>query len=258
MEPYSDMTIKIPTRLQELIRQRQLDINLIISDALKAAVQDAPVLEKYLEVPYSSEVRDQIQTTDIPSGAYMRIPELSLEEYERIANGENWEYLDGILIHHSPESNYHNAIVLFLARRAGAVLDPHQYIMRASRIALSIGDEKPEPDFMVFDRDSFYTKKRRDQTDSEIVESPPLLIVELVSESTADIDVAKVDKYRSKGVKEYWQIFIHEIPIIATVWELKLGTYESSQYTEGEIRSRVIPDFAVQFNELENPDFVTQ
>jgi hypothetical protein len=48
------------------------------------------------------------------------------------------------------------------------------------------------------------------------------------------------------------------IPSTATVWDLKQGAHESSQYTESEIRSRVIPDFAVQFNELKNPDFVTQ
>ena len=185
----------------------------------------------------------------------MQIPELPLEEYERIVNEESWEYLEEYLIHRSPESNYHNAVLLFLTRRAGSVLDPHQFIVRTSRIALAIGNDKPEPDFMIFDRDLFYTKLRKDETASEIVDSAPLMIIELVSESSQDIDLAKGEKYRSKGVKEYWQIFLNQSSLSVMVWELKQGQYESSKYQEGEIRSRTIPNFAILFTELENPDF---
>jgi Uma2 family endonuclease len=205
-----------------------------------------------MEHPNSTELK--IQCSDIPSGSFGYHPHLTLEEYEAIVDENSWEYLDGFLIHHSPESNTHNAILNFLNYRAMDTLNAAHYIIRTSRIALSIGDEKPEPDVMIFDKDDFRKKKRLDGSESEIIESAPLLVIEIVSKISSEIDKLKEEKYLSKGIREYWQIFSAKSPLEVTVCYQKEGKYESRLYQKGEIRSRVIPDFAITIDEIQYPD----
>ena len=107
---------------------------------------------------------------------------------------------------------------------------------------------------MIFDRDSFQCRLRADMTQSEIVEAAPLIVIEVVSGISIEIDDEKTKKYLHKGVKEYWQVFTQEFPLTVTVNELKQGKYEARKYSTGEIRSKVIPSFSVQFEELAEPD----
>jgi len=212
-------------------------------------------LEAYSEVSLpENQPLDQIKSSDIPRGHFVRIPNLSLAQYEKIVDENSWEYLDGILFHHFPEFNLHNSILNLINYRAMSMLVPNLYIIRTSRIALSINQDKPEPDFMVFDRDDFRKKKRADGSESEIIESAPLLLIEIVSESTREIDELKEEKYLTKGVKEFWRIYYFQKPMSILVCSLKRGKYERTEYNAGEIRSRIIPDFAIHFDELKNPD----
>lgn len=254
MEPYSDITVKIPVTLYERLKRKQINVDQVISDALRNAIKEPSLLETYNQIPLPAEGTTRVTTSDIPTGSFMNIPNLSFEDYERIVNEENWEYLDGMLIHHSPESNFHNALIVFLTVRARSILDPHQFLVRINRIGLSIGDDRPEPDFMVFERTTFRCKTRKDNSSSEIVESPPILVIEVVSGSSIEIDAIKKEKFLAKGVKELWQVLIHETPLKVLVHELKDGRYECRTYSTGEIRSQVLPEFAVVFDELENPD----
>jgi Uma2 family endonuclease len=166
----------------------------------------------------------------------------------------SWEYLDSILIHRSPESNQHNVILNLFTQRIKNNLDPHQFIIRTSRVALSIGNDKPEPDLMIFERDTFRKKKRKDQSESEIIDATPLLIIEIVSKSSDDLDHVKVKKYCSIGVKEIWRIFLNKTPIQIIISILKEGDYKEITYTQGEVRSQTLPTFAIRFEELKDPD----
>jgi len=81
-----------------------------------------------------------------------------------------------------------------------------------------------------------------------------LFVIEIVSKSTSEIDELKKEKYLTKGIKEFWRIYMYKKPMKVSVCSLKKGKYEIIEYTTGEIRSRVLPDFAINFNDLSNPD----
>jgi Uma2 family endonuclease len=82
-----------------------------------------------------------------------------------------------------------------------------------------------EPDIVIFDQNEFRRKKRRDGTDSEIIESAPLLVIEIVSASSEGEDELKTEMYLTIGVKEYWRIFIAAEPITVSVCVLRKGKY---------------------------------
>jgi Uma2 family endonuclease len=248
-----ELRVKIPKRLKERLESGHIDIDRVVQYALVKSVNESEMKNNLVEVKQRLD-RTTVETIDIPPGHFMTIHDLSLEEYERVVDESSWEYIDGILIHHSPESNMHNAILNFLIYRAKVSLDPRKFIVRASRVAISIGEDKPEPDLMVFDRDDFRKTRRKDGTESEIVASTPLLVIEVVSPSSMSADDGKQEKYLFKGVREYWQIMIHTNPTIVKVHDLKMGAYEVKDYEKGEIRSRHLPDFSINIEELTDPD----
>ena len=251
----TNLKIKIPLELKKKLQKHDLNVDSIISEVLEVIISRYLSLESYSEVFLPEKNNpNSIESADIPIDHFMRIPNLSLEQYERIVNENSWEYLDGILFHHSPESNLLNSILNLVNYRAMSILDPNLFIIRTSRVAISINQDKPEPDFMIFDRDDFRRKKRADGSESEIIESAPLLVIEIVSKSTFEIDELKEEKYLTKGIKEFWRIYLFNNPINVSVCSLKRGKYEKIEYTTGEIRSRVLPDFAINFDELMNPD----
>jgi Uma2 family endonuclease len=249
----AELRVKIPKHLKERLESGHIDIERVIQNALVKSVNESEMKNNLVEVKPRPE-SIPVETSDIPPGHFMAIQGLSVEEFERVVDESSWEYIDGILIHHSPESNVHNAILNFLIHRVKVNLDPHKYIVRASRVAISIGDDKPEPDLMVFDRDDFRKARRKDGTESEIVASTPLLVIEVVSPSSKSTDDGKQEKYLSKGIREFWQILIHAGPIIVKVHDLKMGAYDVKDYEKGEIRSRHLPDFAINVEELTDPD----
>lgn len=251
----TDITIKIPLELKEKLQKYGKNLDAVIVEALENVISRNQILDSYSEVSNLKESPlENLKSSDIPPGSYIRLPDLTLERYEKIVDESSWEYLDGVLFHHSPESNHHNAILNLLNHRAMSNLDPELHIIRTSRVAISINGDKPEPDFMIFDRDDFRKKKRTDGSESEIIESAPLLVIEIVSKSTSEIDAVKKEKYLSKGIKEFWRIYAYKSPIIVSVCCLKKGKYEEVEYHTGEIRSRVLPDFAITFDEILNPD----
>lgn len=253
-----ELTVKVPRDLKERAEERHIRIEGVVREALRAAIAERAIQDAFEEVPFpeGKNITDIVRS-DIPPGHFMRIPDLDLENYERIVDEDSWEYLAGTLFHNSPESNYHNAILNFLNYKLESVLDPRAFLLRTSRVALSIDGGKPEPDLMVFDRDQFRRKKRKDGTVSEVVESAPVLIIEIVSKSSTERDSYKETLYWEKGVRESWRIFIHEEPVSVTVCELREGVYQAAEYIQGEVRSRVLPQFAINFNELADPDSIS-
>jgi Uma2 family endonuclease len=250
----TEIVIKIPLSLKKKLEESTIDINEAVSTALQGLLQKNAVLDVYSEVTLREKDPRTFKSSDVPPSSFLHIPGLTLEQYEAIVDDTSWEYLDGNLFHHSPESNIHNAILNFLNYRALTSLDPALFIIRTSRVALSINQDKPQPDFMVFNKDDFRKTRRIDGTESEIIESAPLLVIEIVSGSSIEIDDQKTEKYLSKGVKEYWRIYCHVQPLKVIACTLRKGAYEQSSYTKGEIRARIVPDFAITFEDLLNPD----
>jgi hypothetical protein len=110
--------------LKEQLDSKQINVDKVVEEALTQALEEEGVVGNYLEVPFDEELpASEIQAAEIPIGHFMRIPDLSAEEFEQIAGGDQWEYLDGKLIHHSPASNFHNALLNLLSHKAMSFLD---------------------------------------------------------------------------------------------------------------------------------------
>jgi Uma2 family endonuclease len=254
-EDISQIIINLPTKIRKEAEQKGLNLEQLFHEALQHAINEISLSNIYQEIsiPQGKKI-NQIESSDIPEGTFLRYPHLSFEDYERIVDESTWEYISGMLIHHSPESNLHNGILGLLWNRARNGLDLNRYIVRGSRIALSIGEDKPEPDLMVFERETFRKKKRKDNTESEIIEATPLLIIEIVSHTSIKIDDLKKDLYLTKGVREYWQIFLESHDPTIQVHRIHNGEYKTLEYTLGEVRSQTLPEFAIQIEELRDPD----
>ncbi|MHA1731067.1 MAG: hypothetical protein ACTSU5_03950 [Promethearchaeota archaeon] len=110
-----ELTVKVPQDLKERAEKQSINIEAVIREALYRAISEKNVQETYEEVPYPEGADITVITTsDIPPGHFMRIPNLDLENYERIVDEDSWEYIDGVLYHNSPESNLHNSILNLL------------------------------------------------------------------------------------------------------------------------------------------------
>ena len=139
--------------------------------------------------------------------------------------------------------------------RAAETLDKQKFTFRTSRVALSIGEDKPEPDFMIFDRKKIHTRVRKNGTSSEIIDSSPLIVIEIVSESSLEADLQKSKKYLQKGVQEYWRIFIHHTPLKVERSILKEHQYISKEFIEGNIKSEIIPEFNINIDQILYPEW---
>jgi len=252
--PETEITIKIPVELKRELDAKRVDAGKVALQALEAEVEGTNPWQDYIEVP--AKPLSQIRPSDIPPGHFMRLSSITLEEFEQITDEDAWEYLDGILAHHTPESDIHNAILTLLAYKARGALDPASYIIRISRMALSIGKHKPEPDLMIFNRSSFSRKARQDGTESEIIDSPPMLVVEIVSASSQNADEQKAEKYWAKGIQEYWRIFCYDPPVSVTVGYMGTEGYDYQTYGDGEIWSKAVPQFVVSLTDLIDPDSI--
>jgi Uma2 family endonuclease len=250
-----ELSIKIPIQLKKELDNQQVDIPRVVLTALKKATHKSILPPQYGEKKFPKhKSANSITASDIPPGHFAKLPHLTLEEFEAIVDESSWEYLDVFLIHHSPESNYHNIVLNSLVIRAAETLDKQKYTFRTSRVALSIGEDKPEPDFMIFDRKNFHTRARKNGTSSEIIDSPSLIVIEIVSESSLEIDVQKTEKYLQKGVHEYWQIHIHHTPLKVEQAILKENQYISKQFIEGNIKSEIIPEFNLNIDQILYPE----
>ena len=129
-------------------------------------------------------------------------PGLSEDDFYRLADEDSdWEFLDGRIVMHSPASNRHEDLFLFLAvlfrgftdEQGGAVVRGSRYPMRLDP------DWSPEPDILVV-RDA-----RRHLMMSQRLEGPADLVVEIASESDPRLDYReKLPRYRVAGIEEIW------------------------------------------------------
>lgn len=248
----TELQVRIPGELKKKLVDSGIDVESVVKNALERALADEADRRAYIEVkmPEGKQV-DDMSASDIPQGSFLRVPNLSSEQFERIVGEDCWEYIDGKLIHHSPESLVHNTVLNHVIHVLKGVLPEDRYLLFSSRVALSVGGDKPEPDLMIFKRKGFRRLTRKDGTPSDIIESVPLLVMELVSSSSMESDERKKHTYYTKGVTEYWLVHVHGDPMKVIVCELRDNNYDCKEYVEGEVRSRIIPEFALEMKELE-------
>ncbi len=173
-------------------------------------------------------------------------PGLTEDDFYRLAGEDSdWEYLDGRIVMHSPESDRHEDLFRFLitllsaylGEKRGAVVRGSRYPMRLDR------DWSPEPDLLVV-RDS-----RRHLMTSQRLEGPADMVIEIASESDPRLDLReKLPRYREAGIEELWLIDPFKNGLRAET-RTPAG-YATQTLTSGRLQSTVVAGFWIEVSWL--------
>jgi len=169
-------------------------------------------------------------------------PGVSEDDFYRLADEDcDWEFLDGRIIMHSPASNRHEDLFLFLAvllrgfadAKGGAVVRGSRYPMRLD------ADWSPEPDLLVV-RDVHHHRLTQQR-----LEGPADLVIEIASETDPRLDYReKLPRYRAAGIEEIWIVdpFQRQVDV-----ETKLADgYTGRSLGAGRLESVVLPGFWIE------------
>ncbi len=170
----------------------------------------------------------------------LRLYGISGAEFEALADEDlKAEYLDGVMIVHSPAYVRHEERRVFLLT-----------LLRFYTEAYGVGDVvggnalfrtgpwQFAPDVVVVGREARVTAKR--------VEGVPLLMIEILSESTRDYDLGeKRNAYREIGVSEIWWVDPEKRAVI-----IDRGSsgyrYREEVMHEGWVVSEAVPGFRIR------------
>ena len=159
---------------------------------------------------------------------------LTFEEYLNYDDGTDnrYEFVDGELILMNPPIGLHALILFFLHNTLLAEINRLQLswvIVQMVGIRTAFNRSRI-PDLCVINREQIqqYLDK------SAVLESPPLLSVEIVSDSSSIIDYRyKRSEYAVAGIPEYWIIDPGSKKV--TVLQLVEGFYEEEVYTNDDL-----------------------
>ncbi|NEO30430.1 MAG: Uma2 family endonuclease [Symploca sp. SIO3C6] len=177
---------------------------------------------------------------------------LTFEEYLSYNDGTDtrYELVDGELIPMSLGTGKHGAIAKFLER----AFDEESTIRETKWTAqkFSVGIRSPRggrwqtsriPDVTVLRAEQWEALAEREAV-IELNEAPPILVVEVVSESTQTTDYrSKRSEYAVLNIPEYW--IVDSLEQVVTVCTLVEGFYDATQFRGSD---RIVCD---TFPELE-------
>lgn len=166
---------------------------------------------------------------------------LTFEEYLQYDDGTDtrYELVDGELIPMSLGTGKHGAIAKFLER----TFDDESARMGTQWTAqkFSVGVRSPRggrwdtsriPDVTVLPIEQWEALANREAV-IELSDPPPILVVEVVSESTKNPDYrSKRSEYAVLNIPEYW--IVDPIEEVVTVCTLVEGFYDAVQFRDGE------------------------
>jgi Uma2 family endonuclease len=175
---------------------------------------------------------------------------LTFAEYLKYTDGtdKRYELVNGELIPMSLGTGQHGAIIKFIER----ILETEIATIDSDWIVLPglIGIRSPRgrkwdtcriPDIAVIPNEQWRTLQAREAA-IEFNEAPPLLVVEVVSESTKSTDYrAKRGEYGVLDIPEYW--IVDPLLVKVTIFTLNEGWYEPIEFAGNEmIRSSTFPN----------------
>jgi Uma2 family endonuclease len=168
-------------------------------------------------------------------------PGISEEDFYRFAGEDNdWEYIDGRIVMHSPASFQHEDLQgflltlfrLHLGKRGGGKALGSRFPMRLD------GRWSPEPDILVV------TEGRCSAIGKQRLEGPADLVVEIVSEADSHlVYLEKLPRYRDAGIPEIWIVdpFRREI----LVDRAAACGRESLKFASGRLESTAVAGFRI-------------
>jgi Uma2 family endonuclease len=186
------------------------------------------------------------------------IKKLTFEEYLQYNDGTDTQYelVDGELIPMSLGTGKHGGISKFLERK----FDDESAKMGRNWTAqkFSVGIRSPRggrwdtsrvPDVVVLPVEQWDELSNREAV-IELNEPPPILVVEVVSESTRITDYrSKRSEYAVLGIPEYW--IVDPIQEVITVCILVEGFYDAMTYSgEERIISPTFPELDVSAKQV--------
>ncbi|SNB52492.1 Uma2 family endonuclease [Thermoflexus hugenholtzii] len=168
----------------------------------------------------------------------LRLYGVSEAEFEALADEDlKAEYLDGVMIVHSPAGFSHEDRQAFLLALLRLYAETHGIGRVVGGNALfRVGRRQFAPDVMVLPRHVPIVRQR--------AEGIPLLVVEVLSESTRDYDLGEKRRlYREAGVGELWLVDVEGQVVIV---ERRGRGYESEEIHEGWVVSEAVPGFRIR------------
>lgn len=178
------------------------------------------------------------------------LKKLTFEEYLKYNDGTDtrYELVEGELIEMSLGTGKHGAIIRFLERQFESEIKKLEQPWLS--LPLLVGIRSPRggrwdtcriPDVMVLPIEQWEAMEEREAV-IELNEPPPLLVVEVVSESTKSADYrAKYSEYSVLEIPEYWIVDPLEGKI--TICQLNEGRYDEMVLTgEMVIISATFPE----------------
>lgn len=186
------------------------------------------------------------------------IKKFTFEEYLKYDDGTDtrYELLEGELIPMSLGTGKHGAIIRFLERQFEAEIEK----LEQSWISLAslVGIRSPRggrwdtcriPDVMILSIQQWEGMQEREAV-IELNEPPPLLVVEVVSESTKSADYgAKYSEYSLLEIPEYW--IVDPMSAKITIYQLNEGRYDETVLIgEMAISSSIFPELKLSVHRV--------
>jgi Uma2 family endonuclease len=167
-----------------------------------------------------------------------------------------YELVNGELIPMGIRTGQHGAIAKFLERSFDSEI-AHQK-MDWTALKMDVGMRSPRsgrwdtsriPDVVIIPREQWQSLQSRESI-IELDEPPPLLVVEVVSESTKSTDYrAKRAEYSVREIPEYWIVDPLEQKI--TVLTLAEGWYDMAEFVGDQlVPSSTLPNLALTVKQI--------
>ncbi|KAM3092254.1 Uma2 family endonuclease [Phormidesmis sp. 146-35] len=183
---------------------------------------------------------------------------LSFEDYLKYDDGTDtrYELVNGELIPMSLGSGQHGEVIHFIEKQLSAEIERSSlpWVARQAVIGIRIPrgyrwDTSRIPDVTVIPLEQWQTLRNREAV-IELNEAAPLLVVEVVSESTKTVDYrAKRLEYNFRDIPEYWVVDPLESKI--TVFTLVEEFYEGSEFRGNDrILSATFPKLTLTVDEI--------
>jgi len=191
----------------------------------------------------SDDVRHALQR--LPPPYLLRKYEATEEDYESLAEEDlRCEYLDGVLIVHSPATMDHEDRIIFLATLLNSFVAARNLgRVFGSNAVMQLGRRRFCPDL------SFLSTRHAGRIQGGRLMGPFDLVVEMVSRSTREYDLSeKRQAYHDGQVPEIWMFDAERRSCIVDL--LETGQYRTLTLSSGRFDSRVLPGLSIDVDWL--------